>query len=165
MLKKLRSLFGKKDETVEIGAPIAGEVVPIGTVNDLTFAQEILGKGVAIHPHEGKVVSPVSGTVTQMFSTGHAVTLRADSGEELLIHVGLDTLRLNGRGFSPRCKSGDRVKVGDPLIDFEIETIRSAGCDTVVPFILCSPEHLGLLRVKTGFTARALDPVFYLSRE
>ena len=88
-------LFGKGADT--IGAPVAGEAVEIQQVSDPTFGQEILGKGIAIKPSEGRVVAPCDGTVDMMFDTGHAVSLVADFGAEILIHVGLDTVNLKGK--------------------------------------------------------------------
>ena len=109
-------LFGKGGDT--ICAPVAGEAVEIQQVSDPTFGQEILGKGIAIKPSEGRVVAPCDGTVDMMFDTGHAVSLVADFGAEILIHVGLDTVNLKGKHYHVHAKNGDKVKKGDLLMEF-----------------------------------------------
>ncbi|MEO2507719.1 beta-glucoside-specific PTS transporter subunit IIABC [Clostridium paraputrificum] len=121
---------------VSIKSPINGEAVPLSSVNDLTFAEEIMGKGIAIIPEEGKVVSPIDGTVAMVFNTKHAIGLQTEDGVEILIHVGLDTVNLGGQHFNSFVKSGDTVKVGDKLLEFDIEAIKKAGYDTITPIII-----------------------------
>lgn len=121
---------------ISIMSPINGEAVPLSAVNDLTFAQEIMGKGIAIIPTEGKVVSPINGTVAMVFNTKHAIGLQTEDGAEILIHVGLDTVNLEGKHFNSFVKSGDKVKVGDKLLEFDIKAIKEAGYDIVTPVII-----------------------------
>ncbi|MFR5172730.1 MAG: glucose PTS transporter subunit IIA, partial [Clostridium paraputrificum] len=121
---------------VSIKSPINGEAVPLSSVNDLTFAEEIMGKGIAIIPEEGKVVSPIDGTVAMVFNTKHAIGLHTEDGVEILIHVGLDTVNLEGKHFNSFVKSGDKVKVGDKLLEFDIEAISKAGYDIITPIII-----------------------------
>ena len=110
-------LFGKSEKINgnHIYAPLAGQVVAITEVPDPTFAEGLLGNGVAIIPADGKVCSPVDGTVETMFDTGHAVCLKSSAGAEILIHVGLETVGLNGAPFKIHCKNGDTVKKGQLL--------------------------------------------------
>ena len=122
------------DRLVEKGnslCPVNGEVIALDKVEDETFASGIMGKGVAIIPVDGKVVSPINGTVQTIFKTKHAIGLLSDEGVEVLIHIGMDTVQLNGEHFTAHIKDGDRVKVGDPLVDVDLEAVRAKGYETV----------------------------------
>ena len=129
-------LFGKKSSGITLGAPVAGEAVPLNQVSDPTFGEEILGKGVAVKPTGNRVVAPCDATVDLMFDTGHAVSLKADCGAEVLIHVGLDTVEMKGRGFETLVLTGDRVVAGTPLLRADLAAIRAAGHQTVTPVIV-----------------------------
>ncbi|EGP4726538.1 MULTISPECIES: beta-glucoside-specific PTS transporter subunit IIABC [Enterococcus] len=119
-----------------VGSPMNGEFVLLENINDATFAQKLLGDGVAIVPSEGKVYSPVNGTVQVMFKTGHAIGLLSDNGDELLIHVGMDTVKLEGRGFSPKVKDGDKATKGQLLLEFDRELLIKEGFDITTPIIV-----------------------------
>lgn len=137
-----------KEGTTTICAPLTGEAVALSEVNDLTFAEEIMGPGMAIIPTEGKVVSPVNGTVAMIFETKHAIALVDDNGTELLIHVGLDTVKLGGKYFTAHVKAGDKVKVGSPLVDFDLNGIKSEGYDIITPVIVTnSAEYSSILPI------------------
>ena len=132
----------EKIDTVEDGkmitikAPLTGEAVAIKNVNDPVFADEIMGKGMAIIPTEGKVVSPVNGTVEMLFDTKHAIALRDENGVEMLIHIGLDTVKLGGKYFNAHVKQGDKVTVGTLLVDFDMEKIKEEGYDCITPVVI-----------------------------
>lgn len=128
------------ETTCIIAAPIEGNVVPLENVDDGVFSEGMLGKGVAIEPTIGRAVSPVDGTVSTIFETKHAVGLTSDDGVEILIHIGLDTVKLNGENFSTHVKAGDKVKVGDLLVEFDIEKIKEAGYPTITPVIITNTE-------------------------
>lgn len=119
MLKGLKSLFGSKEKHV-IVSPMAGKAIPMSQVNDPTFSQEILGKGVAIIPSEGEVKAPVNGTVSMIFDTKHAVSMTADNGAEIIIHIGLDTVELKGEHFTALAEAGQKVTAGTPLVRFDM---------------------------------------------
>ena len=104
MFKTLKKMFGGKKEAAEVLSPVSGSVVPLSEVNDPAFAQEILGKGVAVKPSEGEFRAPLSGEVTVMFDTGHAVSIRGDNGAEVIVHIGLDTVQLKGQYFTAHVK-------------------------------------------------------------
>ena len=140
MFGKLKSLFSGPEE-IAITAPVSGTVVPLDQVPDPTFAQGILGKGAAIQPSEGRIIAPSDGTIDVMFDTGHAVSMTTASGAEVLIHVGVDTVSLNGQHYKACCKAGDRVKKGDVLIEFDPEAIRAAGYEVVTPVIICNTDR------------------------
>ncbi|ADZ85602.1 beta-glucoside-specific PTS transporter subunit IIABC [Cellulosilyticum lentocellum] len=137
-----------KEGMTVICAPLTGEAVALSEVNDLTFAEEIMGPGMAIIPTEGKVVSPVNGTVAMIFETKHAIALVDDNGTELLIHVGLDTVKLGGKYFTAYVKAGDKVKVGSPLVDFDLNGIKGEGYDIITPVIVTNnAEYSGILPI------------------
>lgn len=128
---------GKSDATdIIIQSPMSGVAVPLNQVNDPTFAEGILGKGIAIEPESGRVLSPVNGTIRTIFETGHAVGLESEEGAEVLIHVGLDTVNLKGKHFDVKMKAGDEVKVGDCILEFDLEAIRDEGYDVITPIII-----------------------------
>ncbi|PAE21125.1 PTS beta-glucoside transporter subunit IIABC [Bacillus sp. 7504-2] len=129
----------KSDE--EVVSPLEGKVVDLTDVPDSAFASEAMGKGVAIEPTSGRVVSPVNGTVTVAFKTKHAIGLVSDSGAEILIHVGIDTVQLEGKHFVSHVKQGDQVKKGDLLVEFDIEEIKKAGYQVVTPIIVTNSSN------------------------
>ena len=123
-----------------IVAPIEGNAVSLEKVGDGVFSEGMLGKGVAIEPAVGRAVSPVNGTVSTVFDTKHAVGLTSDDGTEILIHIGLDTVKLNGEHFDAHVKAGDKVKAGDLLVEFDIEKIKEAGYPTITPVIITNTD-------------------------
>lgn len=162
MFKSLKQMFGGSDAKKQILAPAAGRVVPMSEVNDPTFSQEILGKGVAIVPSEGKVVAPASGEVVVMFETKHAVSIRTTEGAELIIHIGLDTVNLRGEHFTSHVAQGDHVKAGDVLVEFDMEAIKEAGYDVITPIVVCNTPDFPNMVCHTGMEVKALDPVIDL---
>ena len=115
-------------------------------VDDPTFAEEIMGKGIAIIPTEDEIFSPINGTVSLVFNTKHAIGLKTEDGAEVLIHIGLDTVKLNGEHFTTFVKSGDKVKVGDKLVEFDREAIKNKGYDIITPIIITnSSDYLDII--------------------
>lgn len=131
-VKEIKPLNNK----ISIKSPIKGEAVPLSNVDDMTFAEEIMGKGIAIIPTNNEVVSPINGMVSMVFNTKHAIGLRSDDGVEILIHIGLDTVKLEGEHFNIFVKNGDRVSVGDKLVEFDKDAIKSKGYDVITPIIV-----------------------------
>ncbi|MBF0708003.1 PTS glucose transporter subunit IIA [Alkalihalobacillus hwajinpoensis] len=140
----LKKLFGKKEKLSEevIYAPLNGDVVELEKVPDPTFSQKMMGDGVAIEPKDGKVVSPVNGKVIQFFHTKHAVGIESESGLEILIHVGLETVNMGGEGFEGHVKEGDKVKVGDPLITVDLDLVKEKAASTITPVIITNADVL-----------------------
>jgi len=134
----LDGLFKKKDAGIIIGSPAEGECIALGRVSDPTFAQEILGKGSAVIPSSNKIVAPADGTVSMIFPTGHAFTMETAEGVELLVHIGIDTVKLNGKGFTKFVNDGDAVKKGDLIIEVDLDEVKAAGYDTAIPVIVCN---------------------------
>ena len=117
-------------------APLTGKMITLSEVNDPTFASETMGKGFAIIPSVGEVMAPFDGSITTLFPTKHAIGITSDSGEEILIHVGIDTVKMVGKGFYAFVKEGDIVKKGQLLLDFNIDEINHAGYDPTIIVIV-----------------------------
>ncbi|WP_145046697.1 beta-glucoside-specific PTS transporter subunit IIABC [Paenibacillus xylanexedens] len=125
-----------KAQDEQIFSPMTGEVKPLSEVPDPAFSEEIMGKGFAIQPTEGRAVSPINGTVFSLSKSGHAIGLVSDTGAEMLIHIGIDTVKLKGQFFSPKVQAGAKVSVGDVLMEFDREEIEKAGYTTITPVII-----------------------------
>lgn len=152
--------FKKKSEPKELKAMVNGEVISVTEVKDDIFSSCMLGKGIAIHPADGVVVAPVDGEISvTMEGTNHAVGIRIAEGFDLLIHIGLDTVSLNGEGFTSHISMGQKVKAGDKLITFDKALVESKGlCADVILIALDNPA-LPALDFKTGMTASAGETV------
>ena len=163
MFGKLKHLFSQPGIT--IASPVSGTVVPLTEVPDPTFAQGILGPGAAVQPSEGRIVAPANGTVDMMFDTGHAVSMTTSEGAELLIHVGIDTVSLKGQHYTAKCKSGDTVRKGDTLIEFDIDAIRKAGYEVVTPVIVCNPDAFASVKTEGAGSVQAGDDLLTLEKK
>ncbi|WP_437131970.1 beta-glucoside-specific PTS transporter subunit IIABC [Bacillus atrophaeus] len=146
-----------------IHSPIKGEVKALSEVNDSVFSAEIMGKGFAIVPEEGLAVAPVSGAITTVFKTKHAIGITSDRGAEVLIHIGLDTVQLEGRHFDVLVKEGDKVSPGDPLVSFDIEKIKAAGYDVITPVIITNTDQYAVTAVKESGTVKTNEALLALS--
>lgn len=150
------NLFKKKEKKHVIGSPAKGKAVSLKEVNDPTFAEEMLGKGAAVIPEEGKIYAPADGEIGMVFDTLHAVSMTTDFGAEILIHIGLDTVKMKGEGFTGHVKAGDHVKKGDLLLEVDLEKVKAAGYDTITPVLVCntpdyaSVEGIGSAQVNAG---------------
>ncbi|MBM7652226.1 beta-glucoside-specific PTS transporter subunit IIABC [Neobacillus cucumis] len=141
----------KEEGPVEVVSPIKGEIVPLSEVKDQVFSSEAMGKGVAINPSEGKVFSPVNGEVTIMFKTKHAIGLTSEDGAQILIHVGMDTVELDGKHFTAHVNQGDIVKAGDLLVEFDVEAIKAAGYQVVTPIVVTNtPDYQEIKVLQAG---------------
>ena len=147
-----------------VGAPLKGEAVPSAEVNDPTFAEEMLGKGMAIKPAEGKVYAPFDGEVAMVFDTKHAVSLVSAKGTEVLIHVGLDTVMLKGEHYTTHVETGASVKKGDLLLEFDMEAIKAAGYDVITPIVICNSDDYKDIVRTTGKPVESGDTVMELEK-
>lgn len=138
-MKILQNLFAKGSAVV--GSPVAGSLVSIKEVSDPTFGEEILGKGAAIIPSSNQIYAPIDGKVATVFPTGHAVAITGQDGTEVLIHVGLDTVKLNGEHFTIHVESDQEVKKGDLLLEADLEQIKAAGYDIITPVVICNSDE------------------------
>lgn len=130
-----------KEET--LGSPVNGKVVPLSEVSDGTFASEMLGATVAVEPSDGRILAPCDGEVINIFETGHAVCLTTQAGGELLIHVGVDTVKMEGKGFIKKVSDGAKVHAGDVLIEADLDAIKAAGYPATTMFILTNADQFG----------------------
>ena len=147
------------DKEIIIDSPLNGKVIELSKVNDSTFSNEILGKGIAIIPEEGVVYAPFDGKIDVFFQTGHAIGLVNNEGTEVLIHVGIDTVNLNGEFFHPQKQSGDEIKKGEVLLKFDIDKIKDAGYDIVTPVIISnSNDYADITTVSQGNVSK-LQPI------
>lgn len=140
MFNLLREKFGVKRENKsvinnEFLVPVSGEVINLDDVKDEVFSQRMMGDGFAIAPEDGRVFSPVDGTITAVFPTKHAITIKSNAGIEILIHFGLDTVQLKGEGFNLCTEEGAVVKAGDLLLEVNIEEVEKRVPSIVVPVI------------------------------
>ena len=134
------------NERVVLSSPLAGRVVPLNEVKDQVFSSGAMGKGIAIDPANGTLVAPADGTITTLFPTGHAIGLTTTDGVEILMHIGMDTVELEGKGFEIFVKQEDPVKKGDLLVKFDLSLIKEAGYSTVTPIVVTNtPNYLDVL--------------------
>lgn len=131
-------------------APMKGKIIPIEEVKDETFAEKVLGDGAAVLPDTGLVVSPADATVETVFGTNHAVNLVTDGGAELLIHIGIDTVKLKGRHFKPMVKDGEKVKLGQPLIEFDLDKIKEEGYDVTTSVVVTNSGDYAAIDKESG---------------
>lgn len=137
------NIFGSDDQTeVEIKAPLTGEIVALEEVPDEVFAAKTVGDGVAIKPTKNKLVAPAEGVIRQLFPTGHAVGIETEAGVELLIHIGVDTVDLDGEGFEKLAQEGDQIKAGDELIKFNLDYIAEQAPSTITPVVITNVDQM-----------------------
>ncbi len=146
-----------------VRSPLDGTVIPLAEVEDPVFAGGMVGPGVGIRPTSNTVVSPVDGTIALVFPTGHAIGIRTDTGVELLIHIGLDTVKMEGKGFTCHVAADDIVEVGTPLVTFDPEAIEAAGFKTTTPVLVTNAAMLpGKLEVVAGDVVKAGNGLFLI---
>ena len=123
-----------------------------------------MGKGVAIIPTVGRAVSPVNGIVSALFDTKHAIGLTADNGAEILMHVGLDTVKLKGKYFTPKVSVGDKVKKGDLILEFDIDALKGEGFDVITPIIICNSDIYKEVKTNVGQEVSVGDTIIELTK-
>ncbi|MDD2560509.1 MAG: PTS glucose transporter subunit IIA [Bacteroidales bacterium] len=154
--------FGK---TIDILSPLEGKSLPLSECGDEAFAGEMLGKGLAVLPTKGLVVAPFHAKVEVLFNTAHALSLLSDEGIELLIHIGIDTVKLQGKHFKALVKQGDRVRAGEPLIEFDLVAIQEEGYSVVVPVVVCNSADFAGFESFPGREPGMLDKPFIRIRK
>ena len=156
--------FKKKDNKFILGAPAKGKAVALKEVSDPTFAEEMLGKGMAVIPSEGRSCAPADGEVGMVFDTLHAVSLTTDFGAEVLIHVGLDTVKMKGEGFTGHVKAGDHVKKGDLLLEVDLDKVKAAGYDVITPMLVCNTDEFSSVTGIYGKDVEAGDDAVVIEK-
>lgn len=165
MFDSLKKMFEKNAKTISLKAVEDGRTIPMDEVNDQTFAQELLGPGIAIVPSNGTVVSPIDGTIATVMDTKHAVCIQGEDGLELIVHAGLDTVELNGKYYQTYKEIGDQVKAGDVLLEFDLEEITKAGYDVTTPIVITNLSGYRITKCLTGQQVKAGDEVIQLTKE
>ena len=155
MFDSLKKMFEKNAKTISLKAVEDGRTIPMDEVNDQTFAQELLGPGIAIVPSNGTVVSPINGTIATVMDTKHAVCIQGEDGLELIVHAGLDTVELNGKYYQTYKEIGDQVKAGDVLLEFDLEEITKAGYDVTTPIVITNLGDYKITKCLTGQQVKA----------
>lgn len=150
-------MFGRGKKKVSLGAVFAGKTVDVREVPDPVFAQRMLGEGFAVIPpadaRSVEVGSPVKGTVTKVFKTGHAFVVRSDEGLDVLVHIGLETVGLKGEGFDVLATADDAVEIGTPIVAVDLDVVRGAGLDPITPVVLSSKDQVGKVDLTLGDAA------------
>ncbi|MDH2924340.1 PTS system D-glucose-specific IIA component (Glc family) [Nicoletella semolina] len=144
---------GKKDSSIKeikIYAPLSGELVNIEDVPDVVFSEKIVGDGIAIRPAGNTIVSPVDGVIGKIFETNHAFSIESDEGVELFVHFGIDTVELKGEGFSRLAEEGQSVKVGDPIIQFDLPLLEGKAKSVLTPVVISNMDEISTLQKLTG---------------
>lgn len=134
----------------EICAPVTGRIIDITEVSDPTFSEKILGDGMAVIPADGKFYAPCDGTLESLYPTGHAYSIKAETGAELLVHIGIDTVKLKGQFFTIHAVQGQKVKKGDLLIEADIDKIVEAGYDVTTPVIIMNTSDYKKIQKMNG---------------
>jgi glucose-specific phosphotransferase system IIA component len=170
----LNNLFGNKEKQ-ELGAsagksitcepktiysPMKGTVIPLSEVSDPVFAEGVMGPGVGINPEEGNLYAPADGEIVSVFPTGHAVGMKTADGMEILLHIGIDTVQLEGDGFKAIVKQGDHVKAGDLLVEFDCAKIEEKGYQTTTMVLVPNAAELGTISEAPTGPVEALDRIF-----
>ncbi|WZY01213.1 PTS glucose transporter subunit IIA [Bacillus sp. FSL W7-1360] len=150
----------KKEETIV--SPLNGAAVAIESVPDPTFAEKMVGDGLAVEPTDGRVVAPVAGKVVQIFPTNHAFGIETAIGAEILIHIGLETVGMKGEGFTARVKEGDTVKPGDVIIEFDLSLVKEKAAHTVTPIVVTNVDQFAIEKQPIGDVVAGETPLFTL---
>ena len=166
MFNKLKEQWGlgSKDKEIVIYSPLKGEACSLAEVKDPVFSDKIMGEGLAIKPLVGRVVAPVDGTIGMIIGTKHAVSIVSDQGAEILIHVGLDTVKLNGEFYKVFVNTGDKVKAGDLLLEFDMEQIKAAGYDVITPVVICNTADYSVITPVIGRSVEELERVMTIKK-
>ena len=148
ILDFFRRLHGLvSDDGIRIYAPVSGKILPIEDVPDVVFSEKIAGDGIAIKPEGDRLVAPFDGTIVQVFETNHAFAIRSEKNIEVLVHFGIDTVDLRGKGFTRLAASGQKVHKGDPIIGFSLKELESAAHSTVTPVVISNLAELDVGRL------------------
>lgn len=158
-LKKAVSGNTETENTIDIIAPLSGEIIAIEDVPDVVFAEKIVGDGIAIRPTGNKMVAPCDGEIGKIFETNHAFSLESDTGIELFVHFGIDTVELKGEGFTRIAQEGQKVKMGDTIIEFDLEFLSKKAKSILTPVVISNMDEIKELQKMSGSVEVATDAV------
>lgn len=163
----LSKLFGSKQKEakeIQIIAPLSGEIVNIEDVPDVVFSEKIVGDGVAIRPTGNTIVAPVNGTIGKIFETNHAFSIESEDGVELFVHFGIDTVELKGEGFTRIAEEGQNVKVGEPIIKFDLVTLEAKAKSVLTPVVISNMDEIANLEKRSGSVVAGETVVLTLTK-
>lgn len=158
-LKNLVSDDHKSDAGIVIHAPLSGEIVPIEEVPDVVFSEKIVGDGIAIKPVGNKMVAPCNGKIGKIFETNHAFSLESDTGIELFVHFGIDTVELKGEGFTRIAEEGQQVTTGDTVIEFDLAFLEERAKSILTPIVISNMDEIKELQKMSGSVTQAESAV------
>ena len=159
--------FFKKDKNsknISFKSPLKGEIINIEDVEDPVFATKVLGEGIAIKPFEGKVFAPINGTIETIFPTNHALGIKINNEIEMLIHIGINTVELNGKFFKSYVENGAKINEGDLLIEFDLEKIKESGYSITTPIIITNMGSFSKLKLSATGNIENGEELFTLSK-
>ncbi|NHI00133.1 PTS glucose transporter subunit IIA [Oceanimonas sp. MB9] len=153
-LKKMVSDDTNDANTIEVFAPLSGEIVPLEEVPDVVFAEKIVGDGIAIKPSGNKMVAPCDGTIGKIFETNHAFSIESDSGLEMFVHFGIDTVELKGEGFTRIAQEGQQVKKGETILEFDLALLEQKAKSTLAPVVISNMDEVKDLSKLSGIVTQ-----------
>lgn len=165
MLKNLFGGLSRNRKSFMLYAHMSGNLIPLREVEDEVFSSGMLGDGIAIEPIDNKLFSPCSGTVGHIFDTHHAINIVSDFGCEILLHIGLDTVELKGKGFDIKVKEGDRINKGDLLCIFDPDVIKGAGLKTTTPMVITNASEYTKIEARPKCPINTGDSVLKIEKE
>ncbi len=163
-LKKMVSDDTGETNAIEVFAPLSGEIVPLEEVPDVVFAEKIVGDGIAIRPSGNKMVAPCDGTIGKIFETNHAFSIESDSGLELFVHFGIDTVELKGEGFTRVAQEGQQVKKGDTVLEFDLALLEQKAKSTLTPVVISNMDEVKELGRQSGIVTAAEDVILRVKK-
>ncbi len=158
------NMFWKKKKTGSIFSVCDGQIIKLSEISDPVFSEKILGDGVAIFPETPEIFSPVNGKIIQVFETKHAYSILSDDGLEILVHIGLNTVELNGQGFKSFVNDGDIVKIGDKIAEINIEYIESMGYQLYTPIIITNFDKINKIDIKEDSVKKGEEIIKYIKK-
>ncbi|MBE7214909.1 PTS glucose transporter subunit IIA [Shewanella benthica] len=162
-LSRIRRLMSGQTDLVggiDVYAPVSGEIVPIEKVPDVVFAEKIVGDGLAINPKGKQIVAPIDGTIGKIFETNHAFSIESPQGLELFVHFGVGTVELRGNGFTRLAEEGQEVKMGDPILEFDLAYLKDQVESLLTPVVLANMEDVQSLDKRQGSIEAGKDVIF-----
>ncbi|CAL4318174.1 PTS system glucose-specific EIIA component [Buchnera aphidicola (Periphyllus testudinaceus)] len=164
----ISNFFSKKDahlkKKIEIIAPISGKIVPIENVPDVVFSKKIVGDGIAIKPTEENIVSPVNGIIGKIFKTLHAFSIESFEGIQIFVHFGIDTVQLNGDGFTSYAKEGQKVKKGDLIIKINLKLLKKTAKSIITPVVISNIDEIKIIEKKEGLIIAGKSIIMYVNK-
>ncbi|MCR2045204.1 PTS sugar transporter subunit IIA [Anaerosalibacter massiliensis] len=151
--------FFKKNKIIEIISPATGRIIPIEEVEDETFAKKRTGDGIAVELTDGKIIAPFDGEIISMYNANHCLVIRSEDGIELLIHIGIDTIKLKGEGFKKYVELNDKVNKGDTILEADIDLLKSKNKSVVTPIIITNRRRIDSIEKMKGNVEKGKDKI------